>query len=74
MELIPAGPGNGDTGAIASKFFLPKGKLKTIQFHPNKVLELYLELAYDRYAAILTRLEDMEQDDLQVRSICLVST
>jgi hypothetical protein len=67
VELIPLGPGNEDTGAISSKFFLPKGKSKTIQFHPNKVLELYLELAYDRYAEIQTRLEDME--DQSVRSV-----
>ena len=60
VELIPLGPGNEDTGAISSKFFLPKGKSKTVQFHPNKVLELYLELVYDRYAEIQTHLEDME--------------
>jgi hypothetical protein len=44
VELIPAGPDDEDVGAISSRFFLLKGKSKTIQFHPNKVLELYLEL------------------------------
>ena len=37
---MPAGPGNEDVGVISSRFFLPKGKFKVIQFHPNKVLEL----------------------------------
>jgi hypothetical protein len=53
MELIPLGSSNEDVDAISSKFFLPKGKSKTIQFHPNKVLELYLELIFDRYAEVL---------------------
>jgi hypothetical protein len=65
VELIPAGPDNEDVGAISSRFFLPKGRSKTIQFHPNKVLELYLELPFDRYEEILTRLENMED-------VCLV--
>ena len=60
VELIPAGPDNEDVGAISSKFFLPKEKSKMIQFHPNKVLELYLELAYDKYAEIQNYLEDIE--------------
>ena len=60
VELIPVGPGNTDMGAITSKFFLPKGKSKVIQFQSKKVLELYLGLAYDRYAEILTHLEDMD--------------
>lgn len=58
VELIPVGPGHEDVGMISSKFFLPKGKLKVVQFHPNKVLDLYLELAYERYAEILACLED----------------
>jgi hypothetical protein len=60
VELIPAGPDNEDVGAISSKFFILKGKSKTIQFHPNKVLELYLELAYDKYAEVQNRLEDIK--------------
>ena len=60
VELIPVGPGNKDMGAITSKFFLPKGKSKMIQFQSKKVLELYLELAYDRYTEILVHLEDMD--------------
>ena len=64
VELVPAGPDNEDVGAISSKFFLPKGKSKTIQFHPNKVLELYLELSYDKYAEILNHLDDIEDQSV----------
>jgi len=70
VELIPLGSGHEDVDAISSKFFLPKGKSKTIQFHPNKVLELYLELIFDRYAEILNRLEDMEEEELATQ-VCL---
>ena len=71
VELIPLGSGNEDVDAISSKFFLPKGKSKTIQFHPNKVLELYLELIFDRYAEILNRLEDMEEES--AAQVCFFS-
>jgi hypothetical protein len=67
VELIPLGHGDEDVGAISSKFFQPKGRSKTIQFNPNKVLELYLELAYNRHAEILGRLEDIE-----VEPVCLL--
>ena len=69
VELIPAGPDNEDVGAISSKFFLPKGKSKTIQFNSNKVLELYLELPYDKYAEILNYLDDMEDQFVGSRFI-----
>ena len=61
VELVPLGTGDEDVNAISSKFFSPKGKSKTIQFHPGKGLELYLELAYSRYAEILLRLEELEE-------------
>ena len=54
VELMPSGSGSQDVGAIASKFFIPKGKMKILQFQPNKVLDLYLELVYDKYAEILS--------------------
>ena len=62
VELIPAGPGDEDVNAISSRFFQPKGKMKTLQFVSNKVLELYLELAHDRYAMILARLQQMDAE------------
>ena len=67
VELIPIGFGDEDVNAISSKFFQPKGKMKTLQFVSNKVLDLYLELPYERYAKILACLEDM--DDHSVCSI-----
>ena len=59
VELIPVGSNNEDVNMISSKFFLPKGKAKTVQFHPNKVLELYLELPYDKYIEVQNYLEDL---------------
>jgi hypothetical protein len=70
VELIPLESSNEDINAILSKFFLSKAKLKTIQFHPNKVLELYLELIFDRYAEVLNWLEEMEEE--LVTQVCLV--
>lgn len=60
VELIPAGPNNEDVSAILSKKLLLKGKSKMIQFNSNKVLELYLELPYDKYAEILKYLDHIE--------------
>jgi hypothetical protein len=59
------GPGDEDVNAIASKFFLPKGKMKTVQFKANSKLELYLELAHDRYTEILARIEGMDAMELE---------
>ena len=56
--MIPLGP--KDVNAISSKFFVPKGKTKTLQFQANKVLDLYLELSNDRYREILDHLDDIE--------------
>jgi hypothetical protein len=47
VELVSLGSGDEDINAIASKFFIAKGKSKTVQFHPGKGLELYLELPYN---------------------------
>ena len=58
VELIPAGSDHEDVSTISSKFFLPKGKNKMIQFHLNKVLELYLELPHDKYVEVQNYLED----------------
>ncbi len=62
IELIPLGPKDKDVNAISSKFFVPKGKSKALQFQPNKVLDLYLELSNDRYHEILDYLDDIEND------------
>ena len=59
VKLIPVGSNNEDVNAISSKFFLSKGKTKTVQFHPNKVLELYLELPHDKYIEVQNYLKDL---------------
>jgi hypothetical protein len=41
---------------------MAKGKSKTVQFHPGKGLELYLELPYNQYAEILQHLEELEEE------------
>jgi hypothetical protein len=71
VELVPLGSGDEDINAIASKFFVAKGKLKTVQFHPGKGLELYLELPYSRYAEILQRLEELEEEEVHFWPCCL---
>jgi hypothetical protein len=70
VELIPLGDkDNGeDVNAISSKFFVPKGKSKALQFQPNKVLDLYLELSNDRYREILDHLDDIENN-----AVCHIS-
>jgi hypothetical protein len=63
VELIPLGPGKDeDVNAISSKFFVPKGKSKALQFQPNKVLDLYLELSNERYREISDHLDDIENN------------
>jgi hypothetical protein len=62
VELIPLGPDNEDINAISSKFFAPKGKSKVIQFQPNKVLTLYLELGHEQYRKVLDRLDELENE------------
>jgi hypothetical protein len=47
VELVSLGSGDKDINTIASKFSIAKGKSKTVQFHPGKGLELYLELPYN---------------------------
>jgi hypothetical protein len=62
VELVFLGSGDEDINAITSKFLIAKGKSKTVQFHPGKGLELYLELPYNRYAEILQHLEALEEE------------
>jgi hypothetical protein len=62
VELVSLGSGDEDINAIASKFFIAKEKSKTVQFHPGKGLELYLELPYNQYAEILQHLEELEEE------------
>jgi hypothetical protein len=45
--------------------------MKTLQFVLNKSLELYMELAYDKYARILAQLEEM-MDEMDDHLVCLI--
>jgi hypothetical protein len=65
VELIPLGPDNEDINAISSKFYVPKGKSKVLQFQPNKVLDLYLEISYETYSQVLERLEDLQNEEVR---------
>ena len=57
-------PGIQDVDAIASKFFVAKGKSRNIQFHAGRAAEVFLELAHEKYTQIVTRLEDLEDGDV----------
>jgi hypothetical protein len=46
VEMLPKGPGDEDKNAIESEFYTIKGKAKTRQFLPNKVLDIYLGISY----------------------------
>lgn len=63
VEMIPV-PDTPDVDAIASKFFVAKGKARNIQFSAGKGAEVYLELGNEKYQEIITRLERLEVDEL----------
>ena len=73
VELIPLGPKDGDVNAISNKFFVPKGKSKALQFQPNKVLDLYLELSHDRHREILDHLDEIENSAVRQSSCYCVT-
>jgi hypothetical protein len=66
VELIAQGPGDEDVNAISNKFFMPKGKTKVLQFQRNKVLDLYLEMAYDTYSQILDHFAELENAEVRL--------
>lgn len=63
VELIPQGPDDEDINAISNKFYVPKGKSKTLQFQPSKVLDLYLEIGYETYSRVMEHLEELLQNE-----------
>ena len=69
VELIPLGPDNEDINAISSKFYVPKGKSKVLQFQSNKVLELYLEISHETYSEVLDHLEELQNEEVHLLSI-----
>lgn len=46
VEILPKGSGDEDVDVIENEFFTIKGKAKTHQFLPNKVLDLYLGISH----------------------------
>ena len=65
--MLPKGPGDEDVNAIESEFFTFKGKAKTRQFLPNKVLDLYLGISY----AMRTGIDDyIEERNTNSVSVC----
>ena len=66
VELIPLGSGEEDVNAISSKFFVPKGKSKVLQFQRNKVLDLYLEMTYEMYSQFSDHLAELQNAEVRL--------
>jgi hypothetical protein len=60
VEMLSKGPGDEDVDAIESEFFTIKGKAKTCQYLPNKVLDLYLGISYVKRNEIDNYIEECE--------------
>lgn len=56
--MLPKGPDDQDVDAIENEFFTTKGKAKTRQFLPNKVLDLYLGISHKLRCEIDTYIEE----------------
>jgi hypothetical protein len=63
VEMVPV-PGTPDIDAIASKFFVKRGKSKVVQFYPGKGTEVILELSYEKLTEVIIRLEELETVDV----------
>jgi hypothetical protein len=68
VEMLPKGPGDEDLDAIENEFFTIKGKAKTRQFLPNKVLDLYLGINYAMRSEIDNYIEEHSNDPVSVVS------
>jgi hypothetical protein len=60
VELLPKGSGDEDVNAIGDEFFSLKGKAKTRQFLPTKVLDLYLGISHSLRNEIEDYIENLE--------------
>jgi hypothetical protein len=60
VEMLPKGLGDEDVDAIESEFFTFKGKAKTRQYMPNKVLELYLGISHAKRTEIDNHIEEFK--------------
>ena len=64
--MLPKGPGNQDVDAIESEFFTIKGKARTRQFLPNKVLDLYLGISHMLQCDIENYIEELNTNSVSV--------
>ena len=69
VELLPKGPGDEDLNAIEAEFYTFKGKAKSRQFLPNKVLDLYLGISYALRSEIEDYIEE-HRDDTSSGLVC----
>jgi hypothetical protein len=70
VELLPKGFGDEDVNAIENEFFTLKGKAKTRQFLPNKVLDLYLGISHLLRNEIENHIEESENHGNLNVSVC----
>jgi hypothetical protein len=68
VELLPKGSGDEDANTIETEVFTLKGKAKTCQFLPNKVLELYLGISHSLRNEIEDHIEESGNHD--IISVC----
>jgi hypothetical protein len=69
VEMLPKGPGDQDVDVIENEFFIIKGKAKTRQFLPNKVLDLYLGISHKLRCEIDDFIEGLQANLISV-SVC----
>ena len=67
VEMLPKGPGDQDVDVIESEFFTFKGKAKTRQFLPNKVLDLYFGISHKLRCDIEHYVEELNTN---ITSVC----
>lgn len=70
VEMLPKGHGDEDVNAIESEFFTFKGKAKTRQYLPNKVLDLYLGISYAKRSEIDNYIEEYNAVNTDSVSVC----
>jgi hypothetical protein len=65
VELLPKFP---DIDAISEKFFVFKGRNKAVKmFSAKSGIDLSLIIQHNKYEAILSHLQDLEESNISVR-------
>jgi hypothetical protein len=62
MVLIIGAP---DVDTIVRKFFVAKGKARSVQFHAGKGIKVFLELEHEKYQQIIIHLEELVDNTLE---------